>query len=108
MLTSSDVTESSSIGTYCVNYCGWHYSFSWNGQTYVYAFVGNPGNPSTCPSGCNTVNKSISPNNSPAVDTMVNQMAHEIVEAVTDPYGGAWTDGNGGEAGDVCAYNYGG
>lgn len=39
---------------------------------------------------------------------MVNQMAHEIVEAVTDPYGGAWTDGNGGEAGDVCAYNYGG
>jgi hypothetical protein len=39
---------------------------------------------------------------------MVTQLAHEIAESITNPYGGAWQDDNGVENCDICAYQYGG
>ena len=63
---------------------------------------------------CGLVSKS--PNNNAAADTEISIVSHEHLEAVTDanpPPGGpeppttAWTDSDGYEIADKCAYDYG-
>jgi hypothetical protein len=50
-----------------------------------------------------------SPNHDALADAMINSLSHEHFEAVTDPYGDAWYDGNpaSGEIADKCEYRFG-
>ena len=47
------------------------------------------------------------PNGDPDADTEVSPTSHEIMEAITDPFGTGWWDQLGYENGDECAYVYG-
>ena len=93
VLTSSDVTESSG---FCSQYCGWHTSDSYTagGTTYdiKYGFVGNP---AACPSSC--AYSTLTPNNDVGADGMASIIAHEVVEAMSDPDISAWSDASGNE-----------
>ena len=111
VLTSGDVYESirPDLGraSFCSSYCGYHVSWQLkSGKRIYYAQVGNP---TRCLSGCAaTVNSKISPNNDIGVDGMISALAHELVEAITDPVSDidvmrAWQDSTGYENGDKCA-----
>lgn len=51
----------------------------------------------------------MSPNANPVADAMVNTIAHELDEAVTDPDIDAWyaDDGKQSENGDLCNWKFG-
>ena len=49
----------------------------------------------------------VSPNNVPGVDAMINILAHELSEAVTDPDGLGWKSSTYGENADMCAWKFG-
>lgn len=86
-------------GTLCGSYCGWHNVMTVNGVDIKYALDGS-GNCSTCqvPS---------SPNNNLYADQMVNTLAHEIGETVTDPDRNAWGSGaSNDEVGDKCNFDF--
>ena len=86
----------------------------------VYAFVPFPGQKNQLQVGCNSFhpygpiplpapNDAASPVGG-ALDSFINAMMHELMEAATDPYVSAWCM-NGyenSEAGDLCAYSFGG
>jgi hypothetical protein len=100
VLTSSDVNETSGM---CSQYCGWHYFGAISGSNIKYSFVGNP---DRCPSSCEAQTAS-SPNGNTGADGMASIIAHELEEAVTDPYVSAWYDSSGEENGDKCAWTFG-
>jgi hypothetical protein len=85
-------------------YCGFHHDTNVNGQSIKYAFIGNPTN---CMAGCSPCNPRVSPNGDAGVDAMASIFLHELVEAISDPYGTAWFDDQGYENADKCAYTYG-
>jgi hypothetical protein len=98
VLTSSDVTHQGSI---CSTACGWHDWMNVNNQFIKYSIVPDM---TTC-SACGVANNAP---NDPNADQMVNVMGHELAETVTDPLVTAWwSDDNGGEIGDLCAWNFG-
>jgi Phosphate-induced protein 1 conserved region len=105
VLTSADVNETSG---FCQSYCAWHgYDISNSGRIAFDAFVGNP---EQCPSFCDFHSHFglPTPNNSVAADGMVNMIAHETEESVSDPFGDAWWfDSNGNENEDQCAWTFG-
>jgi hypothetical protein len=77
--------------------CAWHTWTTCGGTTVLYAFVPSPTNYTPC----NYVG-SLSCNDHPvATQSVVNYVAHELMEAITDPFGTAWT-GPGNEIGDKC------
>jgi hypothetical protein len=47
------------------------------------------------------------PQGNPDAETSVDTVAHETVEAITDPEGTGWMDPNGFEVGDKCEFEYG-
>lgn len=49
-----------------------------------------------------TVPPGADPQGYPDAEAAINVAAHETVEAITDPEGAGWMDGNGGETGDKC------
>jgi len=100
VLSSSDIAESSG---FLSRYCGWH-TYATVGTTPVkYAFIGNPKKRlSSC-----SYQTTASPNNNPGVDAMTSVIAHELMEAVTDPQLNAWYNANGQENGDMCAWTFG-
>lgn len=98
VLTSSDV---SNYG-FCSEFCGWHSYSLINGVYIKYSFVGNS---ERCLSSC--ASQYLSPNNNPGADGMVSVVAHELVEAVTDPNLDAWYDKNGEENADKCSWSFG-
>jgi Phosphate-induced protein 1 conserved region len=100
LLTSSDVRESSG---FLFLYCGWHDFATVGSVATKYAFVGDP---SRSLSSCAGQTAS-SPNTNVAGDAMVNIVAHELEEAVTDPLLSAWYDNGGQENADKCAWNFG-
>ena len=100
VLTSSEINASSG---FCTQYCGWHSYTTVSNIKVKYAFIGNP---QRCMSGC-TAQTTKSPNGIPAVDGMISVIAHEIVEAVTDPVYNAWWDQQGYENADKCAWTFG-
>jgi hypothetical protein len=101
VMTSKDVSETNG---FCTNFCGWHRSATINGANIKYGFVGDG---DACPSSCQS-DLGSSPNGDPGADGMANVLAHELIEAVTDPGLNAWyVSGNGAEAGDLCAWNFG-
>lgn len=99
VLTASDVNVADFMSTLCAYH--WFYD---NAQTTVkYAFIGDASNNlSQC-----SPQVSNSPNGNPAADAMVSVIAHEFVEAVSDPYGTSWFDQAGFENADKCAWTYG-
>ena len=99
VLTSADVTASSG---FCTQYCGWHARGTIAGSDIKYAFIGNP---DRCPSACEAQNTG--PNGNAGADGMASIIAHELVEAVTDPDLNAWYDRRGLENADKCAWKFG-
>lgn len=112
VLTYKDVTESSSLGTFCTNYCGYHGpSFSIvSGDVIKYSFVGDT---AACPGKCeasNAIGDNKSPNNDPGADGTVSIMWHEFSETASDPEVNvqtAWQGSSCGESGDCCAWIFG-
>jgi hypothetical protein len=100
VLTSADVTASSG---FCTQYCGWHTHGTIQGSNLRYSFVGNA---DRCPSAC-AEQIDQSPNGNVGADAMASIIAHELVEAVTDPDLNAWYDRNGAENADKCAWTFG-
>ena len=43
----------------------------------------------------------------PGVDAMISTLAHELTEAVTDPYGNGWLSDDGEENADMCSWTFG-
>lgn len=83
--------------------CAYHWVYDNAQATIKYAFIGDASsNLSSC-----APQVSNSPNGNPAADAMVSVIAHEFVEAVSDPSGTSWYDQAGFENADKCAWTYG-
>ena len=100
VLTSADVNETSG---FCTQYCGWHTHYNILGVDTKFAFIGNP---ARCPSAC-SAQSTVSPNGNIGADAMASIIAHETVEAATDPDLNAWYDRRGYENADKCAWKFG-
>ncbi len=77
----------------CSNYCGYHSSYTYNGQTILYAVF-----PYNDCSGCSLSGKTVA-----NMATIVS--SHEIREAITDPVNAWWESSSGYEADDKCAWH---
>ena len=77
----------------CTNYCGYHSSFTYNGQTAIYAVF-----PYNSCSGCSLSGKTV-------LDMETIVTSHEIREAITDPVNAWWESTSGYEADDKCAWH---
>jgi hypothetical protein len=108
VLTSSDVSQASFVPL--GNSCAWHsYGILSNGNSgsgvpIKVAFVGDPDLVAT---SCAWQSQLPTPNNSVAADGMVNMIAHELSETVTDPQINAWVNPGVIENGDLCAWTFG-
>jgi hypothetical protein len=86
------------------SFCAWHDKATCNGVTFQVAYVPNqaliPGcSPYTRKNlGCN--------NYSEGTVSSADSLAHEFMEAVTDPHIDAWLDANGQEVADKCNFDY--
>jgi hypothetical protein len=103
VLTSDDVGETGSLGTFCTNFCGFHTHATLQGADIKYAFIGNV---DRCPGGCTFGELGPGPNNNVGADGMANMIAHELLETVTDPDGNAWGTPDT-EVGDLCNFVHG-
>jgi hypothetical protein len=80
-------------------YCAYHGAFG--ASPVIYANMPY-GNLSVCAAG------QPSPNGDAVADSVTSTASHEVTEAITDPLLNAWfTNPQGNEIGDLCAYNYG-
>jgi hypothetical protein len=104
VLTSGDVDQTTSTGSFGQSFCGWHdHSFQFLFfRDIKFGFVGSPDRFDSC-----IAQSPESPNGSITADSMASAIAHEIGETVTDPDLNAWFDANGNENGDKCAWNFG-
>jgi hypothetical protein len=87
--------------------CGFHDSMDFNGQKIAYALIPSPGDTTGCDATLT------SPSTDLVVDNAINATAHELAEAVVDPFNGSgWSDpvanksDDGGEVGDKCQRNF--
>jgi hypothetical protein len=85
----------STLGHYrsCSSFCGYHSSFTYNGQTILYAVF-----PYNDCNGCSLSGKT-------ALDMGTIVTSHEIREAITDPVNAWWESSSGYEADDKCAWH---
>ena len=99
VLTASNVI----VADFMISLCAYHWVYDNASATIKYAFIGDSSaNLASC-----APQTTISPNGNPAADAMVSVIAHEFVEAVSDPSGTSWFDQSGLENADKCAWNYG-
>jgi hypothetical protein len=89
-----------------VNYCAWHASATCNGTTFQIAYVPNQ---ALLLSGCSPyLVANLGCNNlSEGTVASADSVAHEFMEAITDPQLNAWYDHGGAEIGDKCNFVYG-
>ncbi len=99
VLTASNV----SVTDFMTVLCAYHYFYDTPQSTIKYAFIGDA---SASLASC-APQVSNSPNGNPAADAMASVIAHEFVEAVSDPLGLSWYDQAGFENADKCAWTYG-
>lgn len=99
VLTASNVN----VADFMSLLCAYHWAYDNAQATIKYAFIGDA---STNLASC-APQVSLSPNGNPAADAMVSVIAHEFVEAVSDPEGLSWYDQAGYENADKCAWMYG-
>ena len=87
-----------------VHYCAWHDKATCNGVTFQVAYVPNQ----ALLSGCSPYIKTNLRCNTYSEGTVASadSVAHEFMEAVTDPHINAWYDKNGAEIGDKCNFVY--
>ena len=95
LLTASDI----SVSGFLTSFCGYHGYDTATGMKY--SFVGDP---TKGMASCTA--QASSPNSNAAADGMSSVIAHELVEAVSDPQLNAWGDALGNENGDKCAWNF--
>ncbi len=76
-------------------YAGYHSLFSTGGQAVVYAVMPDPLVEQNPPAGSD-------PQGNPEAESVLDVVAHEVVEAISDPMGNGWMDPNGFEVGDKC------
>ncbi|KAI8054946.1 phosphate-induced protein 1 [Gilbertella persicaria] len=85
-------------------FCSVNCGYNGYSDEFQYMFIGYPG---VCPNTCiPTINKSQSPNNSPAIDAAITIFSHEIQDILTDPRNNAWeiqTSNITIELGDFCS-----
>jgi len=99
VLTASNVN----VADFMTLMCAYHWAYDNAQATIKYAFIGDPSsNLASC-----APQVASSPNGNPAADAMVSAIAHEFVEAVSDPLGLSWYDQAGFENADKCAWTYG-
>ena len=103
VIGSADVKETSG---FCTLYCAFHgYATDNAGVNYVSGFIGNP---DQCPNSCAQQSVLPTPNNNVAGDGIVNLLAHETEESVSDPFFTAWyNDVTGNENEDMCLWTFG-
>lgn len=88
-----------------VSYCAWHADATCNGVTFQVAYMPNMDGVSGCSPSTVT---SLSCNGfSAGTVSLLDGLAHEFMEATTDPQITAWYDKNGQEIGDKCNFTYG-
>lgn len=102
------VITSPDASTKLRGFCAYHASTTVSGQKVVYAAVPDFGGSAlqSCSGSVQNYNEQNSPNDNLGADNVLDSFMHELSEAVTDPFGNAWT-GAGGENGDICNFNYG-
>lgn len=91
------------VANFMTFFCAYHGAYDNSLETIKYAFIGD----ASLDLGKCAPQTTISPNGNPAADAMVSAIAHEFVEAVSDPIGISWTDQAGLENADKCVWNYG-
>ena len=80
-------------------FCAWHSSFRCGGVTLLIAFVPNV----TGSFGCLNLGEQADCNSaSREANATASLTAHELMESITNPLAGAWTDDSGKELGDKC------
>jgi hypothetical protein len=78
--------------SFCSNMCGYHYAMPYEGQTIKYAWIGNPkhcgplGQTGACFQAQPYMTDANAPHGDAAGDSMAFTMAHELAEAITDPF----------------------
>jgi Phosphate-induced protein 1 conserved region len=92
--------EGNKISCAYTNYCGYHSFFTAGGQNVIYALV-----PYADATHCKSPPQS-SPNNDVG-DIAANVMAHQVVNAATNPLGNGWHDSSSHEIADICDFNFG-
>lgn len=88
-----------------ISYCAWHADATCNGVTFQVAYMPNMTGDSGCSPfkvanlHCNAYTE--------GTQSLLDGLAHEYMEATTDPHIDAWYDKNGQEIGDKCNFVYG-
>ncbi len=77
------------------NFAGYHSLANVGNGAFVYASVPDPMVEGVSPQGAD-------PQGNPEAENALDTVAHETIEAITDPEGTAWMDPNGFEVGDDC------
>jgi hypothetical protein len=90
------VDTCTSLGACATNaYAGYHSLFDLGRGATIYSPVPDPLIELTPPPGSD-------PQGNPEAEESINTVAHEAIEAITDPVGTAWMDPNGFETADKC------
>ena len=96
VLLPPDVDECISIGSCATSaFAGYHSAFSLGHGLTVYSAIPDPQIELTPAPGSD-------PEGNPEAESTIDTVAHEAVEAVTDPIGTGWMDPNGFETADKC------
>lgn len=96
VLLPPDVDECISIGSCGTSaFAGYHSAFSLGHGLTVYSAIPDPQIEFTPPPGAD-------PEGNPEAESTIDTVAHETVEAITDPVGTGWMDPNGFETADKC------
>jgi hypothetical protein len=96
VLLPPDVDECITIGTCGTSaFAGYHSAFSLGHGLTVYSAIPDPQIEFTPPPGSD-------PQGNPEAEEAIDTLAHEAVEAITDPVGTGWMDPNGFETADKC------
>jgi hypothetical protein len=96
VLLPPDVDECITIGSCGTTaFAGYHSAFSLGHGLTVYSAIPDPQIEFTPPPGSD-------PQGNPEAESTIDTVAHEAVEAITDPVGTGWMDPNGFETADKC------
>lgn len=88
-----------------INYCAWHDKATCNGVTFQVAYMPNMAGDSGC-SPFKVANLHCN-DDTEGTQSLLDGLAHEYMEATTDPHIDAWYDKNGEEMADKCNFVYG-
>ena len=96
VLLPPDVDECITIGSCGTSaFAGYHSAFSLGHGLTIYSAIPDPQIEFTPPPGSD-------PQGNPEAESTIDTVAHETVEAITDPVGTGWMDPNGLETADKC------